>query len=549
MINMNAKIKNMIEEIIIILQNEGVISNDCTAGTINYNLQEPNINVGDSKQYNFATNIAFLLKKYAKISVLELAQKISIELEKNELVEKADVAAPGFINIILSDCAFVDILKNIINKEDQYGSNLIQDENVYNVEFVSANPTGFLHVGHARGAAIGDSLVRVLRHAGLKVVPEYWVNDAGNQIKVLVDSAKVRYFELFGQTLTMPEDCYKGSDIIWLAEQIKNKYGNKFLENFDQNVNEFKQICIDILLEKIRTDLAKFNVSFEIFTSEKFVRDSGLVEKTLEKIKKYTYEKDGALFLNTTEFGDDKDRVLIKSDGSFTYFTPDIAYHDIKLQRSNKLINVWGADHSGYIARLKIAMQCLGYNPEDIEIIVVQLVRLIKNGQEFKMSKRAGTSVTLEDLMDVSNPDCVRFNMLTRDANTKFDFDIDLANSKDENNPVFTVQYAHSRANSVLTKAQVDYDFNLIPFNDKTRKLLVALDQFPDVIKTVASTYKIQLLTSYLMNLANLFNSFYSNNKILDSNHSQTLLAVTLATKRVLKLGLSLVGVSAPEKM
>ncbi|TNK93912.1 arginine--tRNA ligase, partial [Mycoplasmopsis pullorum] len=180
----------------------------------------------------------------AKISVLELAQKISIELEKNELVEKADVAAPGFINIILSDCAFVDILKNIINKEDQYGSNLIQDENVYNVEFVSANPTGFLHVGHARGAAIGDSLVRVLRHAGLKVVPEYWVNDAGNQIKVLVDSAKVRYFELFGQTLTMPEDCYKGSDIIWLAEQIKNKYGNKFLENFDQNVNEFKQICI-----------------------------------------------------------------------------------------------------------------------------------------------------------------------------------------------------------------------------------------------------------------------------------------------------------------
>ncbi|TNK85435.1 arginine--tRNA ligase [Mycoplasmopsis pullorum] len=549
MINMNATIKNMIEEIIIILQNEGVISNDCTAGTINYNLQEPNINVGDSKQYNFATNIAFLLKKYAKISVLELAQKISIELEKNELVEKADVAAPGFINIILSDCAFVDILKNIINKEDQYGSNLIQDENVYNVEFVSANPTGFLHVGHARGAAIGDSLVRVLRHAGLKVVPEYWVNDAGNQIKVLVDSAKVRYFELFGQTLTMPEDCYKGSDIIWLAEQIKNKYGNKFLENFDQNVNEFKQICIDILLEKIRTDLAKFNVSFEIFTSEKFVRDSGLVEKTLEKIKKYTYEKDGALFLNTTEFGDDKDRVLIKSDGSFTYFTPDIAYHDIKLQRSNKLINVWGADHSGYIARLKIAMQCLGYNPEDIEIIVVQLVRLIKNGQEFKMSKRAGTSVTLEDLMDVSNPDCVRFNMLTRDANTKFDFDIDLANSKDENNPVFTVQYAHSRANSVLTKAQVDYDFNLIPFNDKTRKLLVALDQFPDVIKTVASTYKIQLLTSYLMNLANLFNSFYSNNKILDSNHSQTLLAVTLATKRVLKLGLSLVGVSAPEKM
>ncbi|TNK83219.1 arginine--tRNA ligase [Mycoplasmopsis pullorum] len=547
--NMNAKIKNMIEEIIIILQNEGVISNDCTAGTINYNLQEPNINVGDSKQYNFATNIAFLLKKYAKISVLELAQKISIELEKNELVEKADVAAPGFINIILSDCAFVDNLKNIINKEDQYGSNLIQDENVYNVEFVSANPTGFLHVGHARGAAIGDSLVRVLRHAGLKVVPEYWVNDAGNQIKVLVDSAKVRYFELFGQTLTMPEDCYKGSDIIWLAEQIKNKYGNKFLENFDQNVNEFKQICIDILLEKIRTDLAKFNVSFEIFTSEKFVRDSGLVEKTLEKIKKYTYEKDGALFLNTTEFGDDKDRVLIKSDGSFTYFTPDIAYHDIKLQRSNKLINVWGADHSGYIARLKIAMQCLGYNPEDIEIIVVQLVRLIKNGQEFKMSKRAGTSVTLEDLMDVSNPDCVRFNMLTRDANTKFDFDIDLANSKDENNPVFTVQYAHSRANSVLTKAQVDYDFNLIPFNDKTRKLLVALDQFPDVIKTVASTYKIQLLTSYLMNLANLFNSFYSNNKILDSNHSQTLLAVTLATKRVLKLGLSLVGVSAPEKM
>ncbi|WP_235631838.1 arginine--tRNA ligase [Mycoplasmopsis pullorum] len=549
MINMNAKIKNMIEEIIIILQNEGVISNDCTAGTINYNLQEPNINVGDSKQYNFATNIAFLLKKYAKIPVLELAQKISIELEKNELVEKADVAAPGFINIILSDCAFVDILKNIINKEDQYGSNLIQDENVYNVEFVSANPTGFLHVGHARGAAIGDSLVRVLRHAGLKVVPEYWVNDAGNQIKVLVDSAKVRYFELFGQTLTMPEDCYKGSDIIWLAEQIKNKYGNKFLENFDQNMDEFKQICIDILLEKIRTDLAKFNVSFEIFTSEKFVRDSGLVEKTLEKIKKYTYEKDGALFLNTTEFGDDKDRVLIKSDGSFTYFTPDIAYHDIKLQRSNKLINVWGADHSGYIARLKIAMQCLGYNPEDIEIIVVQLVRLIKNGQEFKMSKRAGTSVTLEDLMDVSNPDCVRFNMLTRDPNTKFDFDIDLANSKDENNPVFTVQYAHSRANSVLTKAKVDYDFNLIPFNDKTRKLLVALDQFPDVIKTVASTYKIQLLTSYLMNLANLFNSFYSNNKILDSNHSQTLLAVTLATKRVLKLGLSLVGVSAPEKM
>lgn len=551
MTNINAKIKEILINIIADFQNESIVSSELNLAELNFTLAEPNIQKDEQTKYNYATNIAMVVKRFSSKNPTELAELIQQKLVSNELIECVDVARPGFINIVLSNKAFLTVLNNVIDNKNNYGTKLFNVKDRYIVEFVSANPTGFLHVGHARGAIIGDTLVRILKHVGFDVTAEYYVNDAGNQINVLIDSTKVRYFNLFGVEMQMPEDCYRGLDIIWLANEIKNEYGDEFLNDFEIKIKKFRQICISKLLDKIREHLSELNVSFDVFTSElDDIYNKNKIEPIYEKLKNYIYQKDGATFLKTSDFGDDKDRVLVKSDGSLTYFTPDIAYHNDKLQRANKLINVWGADHSGYINRMEIALQCLGYDKKDMEILVVQLVRLLKDGSEFKMSKRAGTSVTLADLLEASSSDAIRFTMLTRDANTKFDFDIDKANQKDINNPVFGVQYAHSRACSLIKKYN-NNNSEIInaKFDEKTRKLIIQLDILPDVLRSVAQTKKVQLLSSYVMNLASAFNSFYSNTKILGSENETSLMTVVKAVKEVLYNSLKLLGVSAPEQM
>ncbi|VEU74390.1 Arginyl-tRNA synthetase [Mycoplasmopsis citelli] len=531
------------------LQDEGILNKNLNIQLLVYNLSSPNVpdNLNEDKiNYHFATNVAFVAKQYFQGSPLQLATKIQNKLEGDEYFLKVDVANPGFINIVISNKVLLNQVFKIAKLNQNYAKNQVKSQKI-NLEFVSANPTGFLHVGHARGAAVGDSLARILKHAGHDVEKEYYINDAGNQINILTNSTSVRYHQLFGIEIPFPEESYKGEDIIWLAEEIKRLHNDQFLHK--TSTKEFRNVCTNLLLNKIKEDLGHFNVTFDHFFSEQSLYDQKLIDKVLEKLADHTYTKDNALFLKTEQLGDDKNRVLIKQDGSYTYLLPDIAYHLTKINKAQKLINVWGADHSGYIARMKIALQYLGFSQENIEILVVQLVRLIKNGQEYKMSKRAGTSVFLSDLLDESSPDAVRFSMISREVNSKFDFDISLANQKDLKNPVFIVQYAHSRACSILNKVNLENPNNLMQTSIKLQKLILELDKFPELIKTITSTYKVNLMIQYLIDLAKAFNSFYSETKIVNSAEQNTLAYVVLATKNTLKLGLNLIGVSAPEQM
>ncbi|MHA3838368.1 arginine--tRNA ligase [Mycoplasma sp. VS1572C] len=552
MMSLKQKVKHAINQALKQLQNEGFFTSDLKIDDLSFNVVQPNVpeNLNAQQvQYDFSTNVAFIVKQYAvDKNPMTSAEKIADLLNKDALFSQIDVTRPGFLNIVLANDAFIQTIQQVISEQDAFGGKYVDGEKL-NVEFVSANPTGFLHVGHARGAAFGDSLVKILRHAGYDVEAEYYVNDAGNQINVLTDSIWVRYCELFNIQHQMPEDCYRGNDIIWGAQQIKDKYGDEFIELDQTKREKLATIATKIMLDKIKEDLASFNVTFNTFSSEKAIKQSGAIEKTLKDLSNATYLQDGALFLKTEALGDDKDRVLVKSNGDYTYFLPDIAYHQFKFNKCSKLVNIFGADHSGYIQRMKIAMQYLGFNPDNLNILTIQLVRLIKDGQEFKMSKRAGTSVTLADLMDVSSTDAIRFMMLTREINNKFDFDIDFANSQDSKNPVFIVQYAHSRAVSLLDRLTKDAINKNIQFTDKAKKVIVELDNFDELIKTIISTTKVNLMTQYLINLAKLFNSFYAETKLLNHEDQSTYAYLVQAVQIVLQLGLKLIGVSAPKSM
>ncbi|WP_416321814.1 arginine--tRNA ligase [Mycoplasmopsis felis] len=541
------RLKENILEIIKKIQDENYFDSAIDFNNLNFLVNEPNLNNNDIS-YDYSTNIAFILKQYKKTSPMEIAKVIQNELLKSKWISKIDIAKPGFLNIVLSDIAFIDIINNIVKERDNYGKNIIQKQKI-NVEYVSANPTGYLHVGHVRGAVYGSTLVNIYKHAGHNVESEYYVNDAGHQIEILVNSLLVRYKELFNIFQEMPTDCYKGNDIIYVAKIVKEKYGDYFLEINETKYNKLKKIAVDILLDKIKYDLECINVKFDTFTSEKSILDNNLIKPVLDKLSDNLYKKDGALYLNTTQFGDDKDRVLIKSNGKNTYLLPDIAYHLTKLLKSDKLINIWGADHSGYIARMKIALKCMGYEPDKLDILTIELVKLMKNGEEFKMSKRSGTSVTLSDLLEVSKPDAIRFMMLTREINNNFIFDIDYANSNDTNNPVYIVQYGYSRAVSLLNKLKKPNINKVIIFSSKAKKVLLTLDQFPDLIKSIVNTSKVNLLTQYLVNLVKKFNSFYEETRLQNHEYETSYASLVLSYKLVMNLGLSLLGISAPKTM
>ena len=406
---------------------------------------------------DYAANIAMRLAKVAHKSPRLVAEEI-VNNFKLEEVEKIEVAGPGFINFFINLKSLQAVVKEVIKEGKKYGQLTYGNGTKVNVEYVSANPTGDLHLGHARGAAVGDSLVRVLRKCGFDVTAEYYINDGGNQVDNLAKSLLARYKEACGLgKQEMPENGYYGKDVIRIAKSIYKAEGDRLLPlSEDEQLKYLKEKGIQAMFAQIVKDLKKFGVEFDVFSSENKIRQDGKVEEVKAELKPMCYEQDGATYLKTIQDGDDKDRVIVKSDGSYTYLLPDIAYHKTKYDRGfDQIIDVFGADHHGYIARLKSSMKSLGYDPEKIGIVIIQMVRLFKDGQEYKMSKRTGNAVSMRELISDVGVSATRYYFVTRSGSSHLDFDIDLAKSLSSDNPVYYAMYSHARLVSMLDSAKL----------------------------------------------------------------------------------------------
>ena len=512
----------------------------------------------DKSNGDYSTNIAMRLTKQLGRKPQDIASDLVEELGKDKFIEKVSVAGPGFINFIVSKGELSSVITNVLKQNKDYGSQDKYKDVTIDVEYVSVNPTGDIHPGHARGAAVGDSLTRMLAKLGYKVTREYYVNDAGNQIDNLGKSIYVRYHELFNVDMPMPEDGYHAKDIIDIAQSIKDTNGDKYLNvPYEECKQFFKEYGTQVELDKLKADLDLYRVHFDVWTSEKTLYSRGLVQQALDKLKAndMLYEAEGATWLKTTKYGDDKDRVIIKSDGSYTYLTPDIAYHLDKFNRNHEfLIDILGADHHGYVPRLKAAIQALGYKPNNLDVIIVQMVRLIKDGEEFKLSKRSGKAIALRDIIEEAGVDATRYFFVSKAPNTQMDFDIDMATKQSNDNPVYYVQYAHARMCSIL-KNDITYDvldfYDLIK-EEKETLLLKHLNEFPGCIEECVEYKEPHRMCNYVYKLAQLFHSFYNDCKVIDKDNmdlTKQRLALVKACQIVLANGLDLIGVTAPEKM
>ena len=511
---------------------------------------------------DYATNIAMQLTKIAKQPPRTIAEAIIENVDKESAsIEKIDVAGPGFINITLKKDYLQEVVKAVITQGAEYGrTNAGKGERIQ-VEFVSANPTGDLHLGHARGASVGDSLCNVLDFAGYDVEREYYINDAGNQIDNLALSVEARYFQALGEEREMPADGYHGQDIIEVGKRLVEEFGDKYKNVTDkERYDYFRSYGLNYELEKLKTDLANFRVLFDNWFSETTLYGSGKIESALEKLRAngHIFEDDGATWFRSTTFGDDKDRVLIKKDGSFTYILPDIAYHEDKIQRGfDKLINIWGADHHGYIPRMKAAIEALGYEKDTLEVIVAQMVHLYKDGERMMMSKRTGKAVTLRELVEEVGLDAVRYFFVMRSGDAQMDFDLDLAVSESSENPVYYAQYGHARISSIINQsAELDIvastEGAALLTAEREIDLLKKIGDFPQVVADAAEIRGPHRIATYIHDLAATFHSFYNAEKVLDVNNrelSEARLALVTATRTTLANALRLIGVSAPEKM
>ena len=506
----------------------------------------------DTAHGDYATNAAMKNCRLLSLPPRDVATKLVEKLDMS-IIDKVEIAGPGFINFFMKNDSLQEIVKKVVEQGDNFGRG--EKKNCkYNVEFVSANPTGLLHVGTARGAAYGDSLCRILSFAGYDVTREYYINDAGSQITHLGESVEARYRELLHLPFELPEDGYHGEDVIEVAKQILKEEGDKVLERED-HLQFFMKRGMEIELDRIKLHLKNFRVTFDVFSSEKAIRSGGAVEKEVEFLKKYSYVQDGAVFLKTTDFLDDKDRVIVKSDGDYTYFLPDIVYHVNKMSRGfDQLIDVLGADHHGYINRMKSALMMHGYKPECLEIELIQMVRFIKDGQEFKASKRSGDAITLHEICEEVGVDAMRYFFAMRAQSGHLDFDMDLAKEQSSNNPVYYAQYAHARLCSILEQGS-DITLNLKA--DKLEKvsetaLLKHIANFPNVVKDAAKERAPYKITNYIHDLAGLIHEFYTECRVIDRNDIETSssrLALCKACEQVMKNALDLIGVSAPNHM
>lgn len=508
------------------------------------------------EQGDFSTNIAMQLTKVLKDNPKNIAEKIVEVLSKNtNEIKTIEIAGPGFINIYLNDEYVFSGISNVIKQDENYGSSSIGKKEKVDIEFVSANPTGILHLGTARGAAYGSNLANIMSFAGYDVTKEYYINDAGNQIINLGISLKERYKGLCGLEENMPEDGYYGSEIIDIAKTIFDKYGNSKL---DEDLEFFKKVAVDYLLNIIKTDLSNFGVTFDVWTSEKSIRAKGRIEESLKILdeKGLVYKKDDATWLKTTVYGDDKDRVLIKTDGSYTYLVPDIAYHLDKFDRGfDYLVDVFGADHHSYVSRLKASIEALGYDKDKLEVRLLQMVRLLRDGEIVKMSKRTGGNITISELVGEIGKDAARYFFATRSLDGQMDFDINLALKKSSENPFFYVGYANARICSILKDAKeknIDICTDIKEAIDiDSKALLLKVYEFTEVLASAALKKEPHLITNYVYELASMFHNYYGKHKILtdDIKMSEKRLGLIKTVGITITNALRLIGVKAPEKM
>ena len=538
-------IKKEIQEII----KKSLEKNNISFETENIVISTPK----DSSLGDYSTNIAMVLAKSLKKNPMEIAKNI-IDNTKSEIIDKIEVAAPGFVNIFLSPKRFATEINKIINEDKNYGKNNFGKKEKINIEYVSANPTGTLHIGHGRGATYGDNLSRILSFCGFDVTREYYINDAGNQMNNLGISIKERYKEICGLTCNLPEDGYHGKEIITLAQNIYDTYNDSKLE---ESIEFFKKEGLKVLLEAIKEDLDHFRVNFDVFTSEQSLYNRGCVEKVLTefKKKKECYIAEDALWLKTSNYGDEKDRVIVKSDGTYTYLLPDIAYHVDKIERKfDKLIDVLGADHHGYINRLKGSLKILGYDSDILDVRILQMVRLLKNGEEVKISKRTGKTITLNDLVEEVGINATRYFFASKSLDTQMDFDIDLAKSNSNENPVYYIEYANARISSIINNYKEEIP-NITKFNTINNKLaydiMNKLLSFEDIVLSACEKKEPHLICNYVYELSSLFHSYYSQEKIIteDIEYTKERVALLMAIKIVINNSLNLLGIIPREIM
>ena len=528
---------------------------------------------------DWACTIAMRLAKAAHMNPRAIAQVIVDHLPANNLVESFEIAGPGFINLSLTNASFQAVVSEARQQGSDFGKSELSEPCKVNLEYVSANPTGPMHVGHGRWAALGDAIARVMRHAGYSVDEEFYINDQGNQMNVFGNSIVVRYQQLLGQDVEMPEACYGGAYIKDIAQAIIDADGDKWLDaNEDERLVDFRERGYAMMLDSVKDTLSTFGNNFDTWFSERslFVADENGETKQQRAFdvmneKGLLFEAEGATFFRSTDYGDDKDRVLVKANGDLTYFMSDVAYHYDKMQRGyDHLIDIWGADHHGYIQRCKAMMAAWGY-PDALEVVLGQLVNLLCDGEPVRMSKRTGEMVTFQELIDEVGVDATRYLMLSKSADQAIDFDIEVAKKQDSSNPVYYVQYAHARICSILRKAgeargmNVESagiekivaelgldDIDLSPLaHESELALMRKMADFSELVAGAARDRAPFRLTHYAQELAGLFHSFYGNCHVLGEEESveKARLALVDSTRIVLALSLDLLGVSAPERM
>ncbi|MDY6844527.1 MAG: arginine--tRNA ligase [Thermodesulfobacteriota bacterium] len=555
--NVRSKLKKILEGIA-----QNIAAEKQTENTENlwFTVEVPRL-----KQHgDYATNLAMVLAKTAKIKPRDLAQTLCEKIQDEvDYIEKLEIAGPGFINFHFKNDIWYQVLKDVCVQGEFFGNEKDKSRGTINVEFVSANPTGPLHIGHGRIAAVGDAITQILKAYGYNVYSEYYINDVGTQMEILGRSVYLRYVALFDRKVDFPDQYYQGDYITHIAQKIDESHGNKFLDVPEsQWLPFFTDFSQEMIMEGIKKDLEDFGVTFDNFFKESSLYDSGQVTKLLDELKKngYLYKEEGALWFKGTEFIDDKDRVVIKTDGNYTYFASDIAYHKNKLDRGfDTLIDIFGADHHGYVPRMKSVIKALKGDENSISILLVQLVNLLRDGNPVSMSTRAGEFDTLREVMNDVGRDGTRFFYLLRHANSPLDFDLELAKKHSNENPVYYVQYAHARICSIVQNAREkkiefkhfhEADATLLNENEEL-DLIKKIAQYLEVVEDAAQSLEPHRIPTYLIELVSMFHSYYNKHRVISDDpkltHARLLLCHCIKT--VVKNGLTLIGVSAPEKM
>ncbi len=518
----------------------------------------------DAVNGDFSTPVAMSLTSKVRMSPRKISEFIISNLNQdNSIIEKVETAGPGFINFFVTPSTWRDEMKEIYSKNSQYGNSDYGKGKNVQVEFVSANPTGPLHVGHGRGAAIGDTIARTLKAVGFNIKKEYYINDVGNQMQTLGKSTYLRYLQLMGEKVEFPEESYQGDYIKKIATEILKEQGDTLAEKGEEEaISFFTDHSANRILNGIKSDLLDFKVEFDCWFSEKSLFEEKKVEEVLELLnkKKIVYEKDGATWMKSSLFGDDKDRVLIKENGAHTYFASDIAYHRDKFSRNFDLvIDIWGADHHGYVPRMEAMIGALGYSKDFFKVILVQLVSLRRGNEKLSMSTRSGKFVALSDVLNEVGCDAARYFFLMRGSNSHLDFDLELAKKQSPENPVYYVQYAHARICCVVRVAKAtgvdafvieNVDLSLLDLPEELN-IIKSLSQFPEVVLKSANSLETHLIPFYLQELAYLFHSYYNKYRIISNDIKLThaRLAMTTGVKIVLKNALELLGINAPDRM